>query len=432
SFPLLLRRVGQVKRAKWTLGLLLGYLLLTGALGWKTFPIGNVLYNFGLGAVVLERSDIDDPLLLHIPKVPFFFVRLLVLAFTLWLAYQLWATDWRRLGLRARLFIALTLVFGAVYWAFTCLNWLIFDRYVLVLLPFVMMSLLLPHTPDEAGGVEGNFPSRSHLAALAVLALFSIVGTRDYLSWNRARYAGLARLEAQGLRPEEIGGGFEYNGWHRAGPRSSRAWSEKAWWFKGDSEWMVSMHALYGYDLGFAIPYTRWLPPRTDSIWFNRRKPAALSEAMICDMERISPDSSHFLPLSGTWLPGNGKCRAAGRSFSGQWASRLQKGCAFGATTVVDTLRLYDRFLIQVWRYPARSDAGIVLAADNGDLFWAIENSYSTRPDSAGWRLLTLEATVPEKAAGQRGKFFLWNASERDTVWFDDLKAWRWKSQQPF
>ena len=53
------------------------------------------------------------------------------------------------------------------------------------------------------------------LAALA-LAWWAIVGTHDYMEWNRARYAGLALLARDGVDVREIDGGVEHNAWRLA------------------------------------------------------------------------------------------------------------------------------------------------------------------------------------------------------------------------
>lgn len=387
--------------------------------GWQIFPVGNVFYNFGLGAIVLKDVPMDDPALFHLSGIWLALLRCAAALGALGLCFLTWKNV--RLGTeRARLAKGLALGFVGAYWAFSCLNWLLFDRYVLPLLPFVvlMASPPPPRLFREGAGVG------------LLLALFALLGTHDYLAWNRARYAGLERLATQDVQPEQIDGGFEFNGFYRAGPMGKRSGQQKSWWFVGDDEWAVSMHENYGYDLMFAMPYRRWLPPRLDSIWVNRRKPAFMQDSLWCGMEAMTADSAEYLPEAGRMRPGNAHTRSDDRAFEGKWSARTHKGQAFALTTVLDTFQAYDRFVIRVWRYPANTVPGIVLAADDGDKFWMMETDFSPRPDSAGWRLLQLEARVPKEAVGQRGKVFVWNSSERDTVWFDNFQVLRWRVKQ--
>ncbi len=420
----------------WTVGLLV---LVAIGMGWSGFPTGNVFYNLGLGAIVLKDVPVDDPVLFHLSG---FWLVLLKLAAAL-SAISLFLLAWKNgLGQQNRAGLAKLLALGFVgaYWAFSCFNWLLIDRYILPLVPFLVL-LVAPSdalqknqdqykdvtnvvSPTKFGGV---FEGKTVLIAL--MALFSILCTHDYLAWNRARYAGLDHLTAQGVQPEQIDGGFEFNGYHRAGPIGRRQNWEKSWWFVGDDEWVVSMHVIYGYDLVQAVPYHRWFPPGMDSIWVNRRKPSFVQDSVYCGMETMTTDSADYIPEAGNLRPGNARTRSDDRALSGQYSARTHKGHPFAMTTVLDTFRPYEHFLIQVWRYPAKSVPGIVLAADDGDKFWAMETDFSPRPDSAGWRLLEIQATIPQKAVGQKGKLFLWNASDRDTVWFDDLKVLRWRAR---
>src|SRR5207244_2202629 len=78
--------------------------------------------------------------------------------------------------------------------------------------PFViaLWALAWPRTAPAARS--------QRLAAATVLAAvigLSAAATRDYFSWNRARWDMLRVAEALGATPDEIDGGFEYNGFKR-------------------------------------------------------------------------------------------------------------------------------------------------------------------------------------------------------------------------
>jgi len=91
----------------------------------------------------------------------------------------------------------------------------IFDRYVLVLMPLV---ILLLSVSAQLALNPARSPSllRYSLAAifLGAYGVLSVAGTHDYLAWNRARWQAVTELiEEQGVSPKTIDGGFEVSGW---------------------------------------------------------------------------------------------------------------------------------------------------------------------------------------------------------------------------
>jgi hypothetical protein len=81
----------------------------------------------------------------------------------------------------------------------------IFDRYLLPLLPVVLLL-----------GLDGAPPHLARspliLACVALGGAFSVAATHEYLSWNDARDRAVRALVAQGIPAEDIDGGFEVNG----------------------------------------------------------------------------------------------------------------------------------------------------------------------------------------------------------------------------
>ncbi len=80
----------------------------------------------------------------------------------------------------------------------------LFDRYLLPLVPLVLWIALDATPPSRA-------LSPMALGLLAAVGLFSVLGTREYLGWNRARSAAVADLERGGVDPKEIDAGYELN-----------------------------------------------------------------------------------------------------------------------------------------------------------------------------------------------------------------------------
>jgi hypothetical protein len=86
-----------------------------------------------------------------------------------------------------------------------CTGQFLFDRYLLPLLPLVVLFALEAAPPQVAG-------SPWILVFLLASGVFSVAGTHEYLSWNDARDRAVHGLLNQGISHTEIDGGFEVNG----------------------------------------------------------------------------------------------------------------------------------------------------------------------------------------------------------------------------
>ena len=149
-----------------------------------------------------------------------------------------------------------------------------FDRYLLVLLPLAIASVVAVSPPPRlAWGL---------VAALAAMSFYSIAGTHDYMQWNRARWSLLTELEASGVTPRQIDGGVEYNAARlaallRTAPtdaqaRSGQPASAKSWWWVVDDEWIVAFREIDGYAPTDSRRYSRWLPPGEGRVLTLRRR----------------------------------------------------------------------------------------------------------------------------------------------------------------
>ncbi|MBI2575314.1 glycosyltransferase family 39 protein [Candidatus Woesearchaeota archaeon] len=143
----------------------------------------------------------------------------------------------------------------------------VFDRY---LLPLFFPAIVLLLGMKDAEGVKGAngvkdmkavngvndrlFSFRSAAILVVFMALFSVAATQDYLSWNRARYAAISGLSAQGIPPGKIDGGFEHGAWNfyefsRAHPEINNSKPYDPGWIRDyfpviDSQYVVSFTPL--------------------------------------------------------------------------------------------------------------------------------------------------------------------------------------------
>ncbi|MBX9772286.1 MAG: glycosyltransferase family 39 protein [Candidatus Obscuribacterales bacterium] len=91
---------------------------------------------------------------------------------------------------------------------------------------------------------------------LGVIALYSTLATQDYMSWNRARWQAIGRLEAQGIAANVIDGGPEYvfprdpnldlELWRGSPRKSIRDYWR--WWRVHDDQYIVSFSPVPGYE----------------------------------------------------------------------------------------------------------------------------------------------------------------------------------------
>jgi hypothetical protein len=82
-----------------------------------------------------------------------------------------------------------------------------FDRYVLPLVPLVVIYLLMRYT------CHGRKLPIAAWGCSAVFACYSVATTHDFFSALRARCETARLLEARGVPREHVSAGFEYDGW---------------------------------------------------------------------------------------------------------------------------------------------------------------------------------------------------------------------------
>jgi 4-amino-4-deoxy-L-arabinose transferase-like glycosyltransferase len=243
-------------------------LMATGAFAtaWDKLPWGNLLYNFGLGPKLLKDGYFN----LNIrPVLPVWILNLLkitglasMLLFVFLKIKQLPAKIFRRNA--SRPFAVFALVNLALYAGFLMLDKHFFDRYFFQMLPFLLILVLPP-----AGIFLKKWLFRVSILLIILQAVFSITTTHDYLSWSRARWQALDFLtEEKNIPPNRIDGGFEFNGWHKPGPRDNGPW--KSWWWVDRDDYVIAFGGLPNFTKEKGFPFVRWLPPGVDSVFVLR------------------------------------------------------------------------------------------------------------------------------------------------------------------
>lgn len=152
-----------------------------------------------------------------------------------------------------------------------------FDRYLIFALPFFM--LLLASYNNENSDVKESFflAGSAPITGIAVVtsavlclafALFSVLGTHDYLMWNRVRWEALRYLQEDlKIAAERIDGGLEFNGWVAYGKDSAGKKPVFNTEMRSADDYAVAMTELPGFEQLRCFDYPSYLTGTTGYIY---------------------------------------------------------------------------------------------------------------------------------------------------------------------
>lgn len=140
------------------------------------------------------------------------------------------------------------------------------DRWVIPLVAFFAVAV-----PASASSFSVSHTRRFGAVGIVLIvffALFSIGTTRDYLEWNRLRWEALRSLMRDyHVKPEEIDGGFEFNGLYLYddNPHWLHGGDKTPWLVEG-AEYLISFGPVDGYRTLQEYSYYNWLPPHAQVV----------------------------------------------------------------------------------------------------------------------------------------------------------------------
>ncbi len=282
-FPLLLfvgrRRLAELCASRGTAVATLGF-AIAFLLPVQRWPIvGNVLYNLGLGPATLRDTFILSRHSLPMAgKTPLLVTTFLGVIGAVALVQAILFAVPKAVKLQPfpagkRESLEMLLSTGLIYLVPVVLLGSIaeaFDRYLIFVVPLGIAVIILLVT-DVGARKAGSATMLLAVASLVLYGAFSVAGTHDYLSWNRARWQALKNLTTeQQVSANDIDGGFEFNGWYLYDPNYRRTLGKSWWWVAGD-DFMVTFGPVPGYTELRRYPFRRWLPPGGGNILVLRR-----------------------------------------------------------------------------------------------------------------------------------------------------------------
>lgn len=249
--------------------------------------VGSILTHSGLGPVLLR-----DICVLHLPHLPLLPSWLLVLmtlmsllGAAILLSHLVSAAGHlygdMRSGVKSfgqggqRIAGIFLLSIAILYMLPTALLTPFIDRYILPSLPLICAAIVLYASRLPASKRTTVVPCA--MLSLMLLLGLSLAGTRDYLAWNRVRWAAVDELmNRKNVSPAEIDGGFEFNGLYLYDHRYQPGSSKSPYWVHDDA-YVVTMGELPGYDIVRSYPFSRLIPPREGHIFVLQRQERPLN-----------------------------------------------------------------------------------------------------------------------------------------------------------
>ncbi|MFA9392321.1 MAG: ArnT family glycosyltransferase [Prolixibacteraceae bacterium] len=416
---------GVIKNSKWQTKLamlfLLGFFLYEKVLA--KFPVGNVLFNLGLGPKLLKDTywhENIDPVLsnnfLYFIKILSLISALIVMVFFCSKAFMGIRRTFQTKSSPARLIRATFLVFFIIYIAFVILNPIFFDRYLLPCIPAVFL-FILPVTPIFIG--------RNKIASglmIVLFALFCITAMHDYLSWNRARWKALDHLtDDMKIERHKIDGGFEFNAWYHTGECNPEIKGRISWWFVSSDDYVISFGNISGFYQIDSIPYFRLLPPGNSNICILQKQETMdqIIFPVRCNCEKTI-NNKMFLSVNENVEFQGADQQSNIEHLSGTFSIQLDSKKKYGLLSKYANIQAKDSVVVKVWRKGPEKNAGIVISAEPGNHMYHT-NFTAIKTNEQGWELIQSKIIIPANCNGKKLGIYLKNAG-LDKVWFDDLE----------
>jgi hypothetical protein len=389
-----------------------------------SFPNGNIIYNLGLGPKLLKDSYWGENIHPILSNQLFYWLKVLSL-----ISASIVITQFCKEAISILKKIStlqnspiwvlrfMSIIFFLLYLCFILINPILFDRYLLPLIPLFIL-IILPANLVLSKTIKLFFG-----LFVLVYVFFNIAATHDYFSWNRARWSAANYLtEDLKIKPYKIDGGFEYNGWFQTGDCNPVVKNRISWWFVSSDDYVISFGHIDGFKEIKKIDYWRMLPPGIDSICILSKQEHILNikYPIVCNCEIKSTDNLFFLTENNNIDFAGGTQQSNRESLSGNYSILLNEKNPYGLLSKHANVRSGEKYIVKVWRKDPDGKAGIVVSTEPGNILYNFNNNATTKVKD-GWELIVSEVIIPENCDSLKLGIYVWNPS-KDSVWFDDLE----------
>ncbi len=378
---------------------------------WELLPSGNLFYNLGLGPKLLRDAYYQKVIYPTLGASSLFLLRGLGLVGALGLFSAVLDSAFAKYKVRFLQGYALVLI--VLYLGFLLINSYYFDRYQLLFVPFLI--ILLPFQSVEHNSKIAFW----RWLAFGSLALFSILGTHDYLDWNRARWRALQQLESAGISPRQIDGGFEYNAWKQTGKRNPQYPQLKSWWFVDQDTYTIAFHPT---DCGTPIDstsYRSYLSGQQKHIYTIYHQQDTTHQLQ-SDLEIIDSSQKYFLSSNPKINLANGSQQSNIQARSGAFAVRLNPENAFALSHSYHPVTACAHIRLSIWRKAKTQTAGVVCSAPDPDQFYLFLQQPTASSRGQDWEHLSYDLRLPPEYPSDTLQIYLWNPGQEE-VYFDDF-----------
>ncbi len=225
--------------------------------------VGNIFHQHGFGPLVLTGYNTDEPAPMGTLAVILSVVFNIAGAVSFFLAFFSIANKFQMdKKFVSGLFLILLFVFYLLPLCFSYAN----DRYLLVILPFLIFAY--------ASSVHMEIKKLKFILCFGVLSFLAVIGTNDYMNFHKAKYKATSHLlNDLKISPNEIDGGFEFNGWHLGDPvKNYNPEHKDRWWWIDKDNFIVSPVHLAGYTIESEYKFSTCLPIGIDKLYVLKKE----------------------------------------------------------------------------------------------------------------------------------------------------------------
>jgi len=167
---------------------------------WKGYLpyFENTIHKYGLGTITLGNSVLKTEGILSNTKFWAFLTLLSGICFIK--LFNIFRINLINNSKNLYLLVVMTFI---LQFLVSLVRFKLFDRYLIVLIPFLIITMLIS-------------AKKSYISYFGILlfAGYSILGTIDYLAWNKAKWELANKIVNSGyLQPNEIANGFDWDGY---------------------------------------------------------------------------------------------------------------------------------------------------------------------------------------------------------------------------